>query len=230
MAAQLRLKLDNPAPFRREDFIESSSNADAVAQLDRWPDWRGGALALIGPPGSGKTHLAAAWAERAHARTVSGTTDIAGLTELEGSPILMEDADGPQADEVLFHLINMAARPGGGLLLTARTPPAAWPASLPDLRSRLNALPVAQLHEPDDALLTALLEKFFRERNIRPPEDLTPYLLRRIERSARGAREVVAELDEAAGEQHRPISKGVAREVLERRARELDEDEAVERG
>jgi chromosomal replication initiation ATPase DnaA len=215
LPAQLRLKLDTSSPFRREDFIASASTVEALALLDRWPDWRGGALALVGPPGSGKTHLASAWADRAGARRVALNDDEpADLLALEGTPVLLEDADRPGLDELLFHLINMAARPGGSLLLTARTAPKAWPAALPDLRSRLNALPVALLAEPDDAVLTALLEKFFRERSIRPPEDLLPYLVRRIERSAPSAREIVARLDERADAEHRAISKALAREIL----------------
>ena len=101
----------------------------------------------------------------------------------------------------------------------------AWPAVLPDLRSRLNALPVALLAEPDDAILTALLQKFFRERNIRPPEDLLPYLVRRIERSAPAALSIVQRLDERADALQRPISKALAREILGSEADERgDED------
>src|SRR5690606_28096546 len=96
------------------------------------------------------------------------------------------------------------------------------PAALPDLRSRLNALPVALLGEPDDAVLQALLARFFQERHIRPSDDLLPYLVRRIERSVAAAREIVARLDEAAGEQNRAISKALARQLLEVESGELD--------
>lgn len=216
MAAQLRLKLDQRASARREDYLATDSTAAALTVLDSWPNWRGGALALVGPPGTGKSHLAAAWAERTGARVLTGARwKPAELAALEGGPVLLEDADRRGLEQALFHLINMAARPGGSLLLTARTPPVAWPARLPDLRSRLNALPVAALGEPDDALLTALLEKFFRERNIRPPEDLLPYLVRRIERSVPAARDIVQRLDEKADAERRPVSKALAREILE---------------
>jgi chromosomal replication initiation ATPase DnaA len=219
LAAQLRLKLDSAAPFRREDYLASTATAEGLKLFDQWPNWRGGALALVGPAGSGKTHLATAWAEKVGARIVAADgSNAADLLDLEGAPVLLEDADRAGIGELLFHLINMAARAGGSLLVTARTPPNSWPAGLPDLRSRLNALPVAQLAEPDDAVLTALIDKFFRERNIRPPDDLTPYLVRRIERSAARARDIVAKLDETADALHRPISKALAREILEKDA------------
>jgi chromosomal replication initiation ATPase DnaA len=212
LARQLRLKLKRPASHAREDFVESPTNAEAVRALDAWPDWLGHALALVGPEGSGKTHLARAWAEDVGAVVFEAGAE---LSALEGRPVLVEDVDRMPSGEALFHLFNMAGLKGGGLLLTARTMPAEWKTPLPDLRSRLNALAVAQLGAPDDALLRTMLEKFFRERNIRPGEEVYAYLLRRIERSIPAAREVVRRLDEVADEQGRPISRVLAREILD---------------
>jgi chromosomal replication initiation ATPase DnaA len=217
VAQQLRLNLGRATPFHRADFISSPANADALRVIDAWPNWHGGCLALVGPAGSGKSHLAAAWAARANAVAVDAATP-ARPTELDafaGRPVLVEDADRGADDDLLFHLINMAGAPGGGLLLTARTPPSAWSATLPDLRSRLNAIPVAEIASPDDVVLEGALAKFFRERNIRPGDDLIPYLLRRIERSIAGARDVVELLDETASAERRPVSRALARQVLE---------------
>ena len=191
----------------------SPTNADAVRALDAWPDWPGHALVLVGPEGSGKSHLARAWAKDADAVVFERGMELAAL---EGRPVLVEDVDRRRSrDEPLFHLINMAGVKGGGLLLTARKPPVQWKTDLPDLRSRLNALTVAPIGAPDDALLRQVLEKFFRERNIRPADDVYEYLLRRIERSIPAAQAVVQRLDEAADEQQRGISRVLAREVLD---------------
>ncbi len=212
MARQLRLKLRRPASHAREDFVQSPANADAVRALDAWPDWPGHALALVGPAGSGKSHLARGWAQAIGAAVFEPGLDLAAL---EGQPVLFEDVDRRMDEEALFHLFNMAGMPGGGLLMTARKLPAKWKTDLPDLRSRLNGLTVAQLGAPDDALLRGVLEKFFRERNIRPADDVYEYLLRRIERSIPAARKVVRQLDEAADDQQRGVSRVLAREVLE---------------
>ena len=212
MSAQLRLNLERGPDYARGAFVVSRSNALAVQTLDAWPDWRGGALALVGPPGSGKTHLASIWAARLSA--IAGAAgSFEGATPSSGL-ILIEDADRGVADEMLFHRLNLASRPGSGLLLTSRVAPSLWPATLPDLRSRLNALPVAELEEPDDTLLDAMLRKFFHGRNIRPSEELLAYLVRRIERSAQSASDVVERLDEAAHACHRGVSRGLARIVL----------------
>jgi chromosomal replication initiation ATPase DnaA len=210
VSAQLRLNLERKPDYARAAFVISDSNALAVSTLDAWPDWRGGALVLVGPPGSGKTHLASVWAGRLEAAAWVG----GGEGAFQSGPLLVEDADRSLADETLFHLLNLAGRPGGGLLLTSRLAPSQWPARLPDLRSRLNALPVAELREPDDTVLDAMLRKFFRERNIRPSEELLAYLVRRIERSAESAFDVVRRLDEAAHASHRGVSRSLARAVL----------------
>lgn len=209
MSRQLRLRLGRALRTGRSDFVVSPANAQALRAVDAWPAWPGGALCLVGPPGSGKSHLAAIWRERTGAAAWSG--------EAPQGPVLLEDADleaGRPSDELLFHLLNRAAE-GDGVLLTARTRPAGWPTELPDLRSRLNALAVAEIEEPDDAVLAGVLLRLFAERSITPPEDLIPYLVRRIERSVPQARLLVERLDDEASALHRPVSRALAREVLE---------------
>ena len=217
MNRQLRLELRRPIPFRRKDFIISPSNAEAVRVLDGWRQWHAGCLALVGPEGSGKSHLARTWAKEAGAKVICGKTQTdVDLAALDQRPVLFEDADRAQHDELLFHLINMAGQTGGALLLTARTAPSVWPATLPDLRSRLNAMAVAELPAPDDVILEGVLRKLFRERNIEPADDLIAYLMRRIERSGPAARAIVDKLDEAAAEgEQRAVSRTLARQFLE---------------
>ena len=217
VARQLRLSLRRPPSYDRP-FVIGPSNREAQQTLSAWPDWPGGALALVGPPGVGKTHLARLWAQAADAQALSAVGPEVG----DEGPVLIEDVDQGFADELLFHRINMAQRPGGGLLLTARTAPALWTTTLQDLRSRLNALPVAEVAPPDDEVLAAVLRAAFERCNIRPPDDVVTYLTRRIERSVPAAWEVVTRLDAAAGESNRPISRVLARQVLENDTENLD--------
>jgi chromosomal replication initiation ATPase DnaA len=220
MAKQLRLGLRRPPAYDRGDFVEGPSNAQARVALDAWPRWPGGALALVGPEGAGKTHLALGWAQAAGAVTLDRVhPDLAAAA---GRPALIEDVDQGCDGEALFHLINRAGQAGHGLLLTARTLPATWPAALPDLRSRLNALRVAEIAAPDDVVLRGVLMNFFRERNIRPHEDVYPYLLKRMERSIAGAREIVKRLDETEHPEIRPVSRVLARQILESDIENLD--------
>lgn len=218
----MSLGLEAPPALTRDAFVESASNADAVRALDAWPDGLGHVLALSGPALSGKTHLVTAWAERTGALLLTGEeAALADLTALEGRLIAVDDAYRVD-DETLFHLINLAGAQGAGLLLVSRQPPVAWPTDLPDLRSRLNAIRVVSLHEPDEALLKGMLTRFFEQHSVRPSPELLEYLVRRIERSAPAARKVVRRLIEAAAPSHRPVTRSLARAVLESETKDDD--------
>ncbi len=213
MARQQRLDLAREGAPSFDTFVVGGSNtlaAQAVA------GWCGGTLALVGPAGSGKSHLAQAWADRNGAAAFTPDHAFVG-----GTPVLLEDADSGVPDEALFHLINLAARDGGGLLLTARSLPATWPTTLPDLRSRLNALPLVEIGPPDDAVLEGVLRQFFQRRNIRPPEEVYGYLLARMGRSIPDAAEIVRRLDEAGDAGFKPVTRVLARQILEQN-QELD--------
>ena len=208
---QMRLPLQADRPARADDFVVSDSNRAAFERLSAWPDGVTSVLALIGPAGSGKSHLAALWAERAGAIALNGAeAALIDPLELEGRAILL-DCASDAGDETLFHLFNLARAPGGALLLVARSAPAAWARALPDLRSRLDATPAVAITEPDDAVLAAILRARFAERSITPSDDLVAYLLRRIDRSARAAADVVERLDADP----RPVTRATARDVLE---------------
>jgi chromosomal replication initiation ATPase DnaA len=211
VARQLRLSLERGGgPPSLDAFVRGPSNAAAV---DAVVAWRGGCLAVVGPAGVGKSHLAAAWAAQVGALQLDpGSPDV---TAAAGRPVLLEDADRAEAGEALFHLINLAGREGGGLLLTAHTPPATWATTLPDLRSRLNAFPVVEIGPPDDIVLEGVLRRFFRDRNIRPPEEVYPYLLARMPRSIPDAAAIVAQLDEAGDDGFKPVTRVLARQILD---------------
>lgn len=218
MARQLRLRLGREGPSPTLDaFVRGPSNADAVSAIEAWPAWVGGCLAIVGPKGVGKSHLARAWAAAVDALVVDAQAP--DIDAAAGRPVLLEDADRGVSTEGLFHLINVAAREGGGLLLTSRTRPASWPTALPDLRSRLNAFPVVEIGPPDDTVLEGVLRSFFRARNIRPPDAVYPYLLARMPRSIPDAAAIVKRLDDAGDEGFRPVTRALAREILEAQGR-----------
>ncbi len=212
MNPQLRLPLGRAPDFSRERFARSPANAAAQTQVDAWRAWPGGALALIGPEGSGKSHLAQIWAAENDGAFLDSPPD--DVAQLAGRRLVIENAGAWPDAASLFHLLNMT-QSSGALLLTSRQAPAGWPAALPDLRSRLNALLVAELAEPDDIVLGAVLKTLFADRHIRPAKEVIPYLLYRMERSIPAARAMVERLDDAASSQRREINRALAIEVLE---------------
>ncbi len=174
-------------------------------------------VALVGPEGAGKSHLASVWAARAGAPVLAGAA-LAGSTLpdiLADGALVLEDLSAETIDErALFHLLNLAREERAFVLLTARTPPATWPVRLNDLTSRLRALPVVTLAAPDDTLLRAVLIKLFSDRQLNVDESLVAYVASRIERSFAAARAVVAKLDREALSRGRPVTRALAGEVL----------------
>ena len=217
---QLALALPHAESFAREDFLQGSSNAAALRLIEQWPDWPDRVLALVGPEGAGKSHLAAIWAEIAGARRISaralGGTDL--LAELATAALVVEDAGEAFDERALFHLINLVRQEEAYLLITARAAPATWGAALADLSSRLRAIPVVALDPPDDALLRAVMVKLFADRQLAVDESLIGYLAARIERSFAGARAAVDDLDREALRQKRPVTRALAAELMARGA------------
>jgi len=214
---QLNLALGHRESFDRVNFLSGRANETALALIDRWTDWPARAIALIGPEGSGKSHLAAIWAQAAGGCVIaSHAIDAASVPQvLSSGALAIEDADRGEFDEAaLFHLLNLAREQSAYVLITARKTPASWPTRLPDLASRLRALPVVTLDPPDDALLAAVLVKLFADRQLAVDERLIEFLAHRIERSFAAAQAAVAELDHEAMRLKRPVSRALAAEIL----------------
>ena len=216
---QLPLDFDHRPSLGGDDFLVAPSNAEAVAWIDRWPDWPGPALALHGPPGCGKTHLAQVFAAGARAHLVGARELSAGEPRRLTAPAcVVDDAELVLAEgleEALLHLHNRLAEAGRHLLLAARRPPARWAVALGDLRSRLNAAAAIAIKPPDDTLIAAVVVKLFTDRQLRVDSDVVSFMLARMERSFDAARRLVAALDATALAERRNITVPLARRVLE---------------
>ncbi len=223
MTRQLPLDLGFASSYAAADYLVSASNAAAFAWVERWPDWPAPGLALSGPPGCGKTHLAHVWRERSQATII----DAATLASMDPSQLLGQTPAwavdgvaagslGAAAERALLHLYNMTNERRGHLLLCGEAPPARWQINLPDLRSRLAALPAVTIAPPDDGLLEALLAKLFADRQLVVDRGTVMFVVTRMERSFEAARRLVDAIDRAALASQRRPGLGLVREVVEK--------------
>jgi chromosomal replication initiation ATPase DnaA len=214
---QLALALAHPESLTRDDFLSGPSNAGALRLIEAWPDWPDRMIVLIGPEGSGKSHLAAIWAHTAGARLVAAHALEEGRVPaaLATGAVVIEDmAPGLFDERALFHLLNLARESGCFALFTARSAPSGWPLRIADLASRLRALPKATVDAPDDGLLRAVLVKLFSDRQVVVDEALIAYLMTRMERSFGAARALVSALDAEALRRKRPLTRTLAAEIF----------------
>jgi chromosomal replication initiation ATPase DnaA len=214
---QLAFALPHAESLTRDNFLEGPANAAGLALVDSWPEWPNRVMLLIGPEGSGKSHLAAIWAEQAGARSISAhaLTAAAVPGALATGALVVEDLNAPDFDErALFHLMNLAREDGAFVLITARVPPSASQIELRDLRSRLRAVPTISLLPPDDGLFRALIVKFCADRQMAIDESVVSYLATRIERSYAAARQAVELLDGEGLRLGRPVTRALAAELL----------------
>ena len=210
MGEQLLLDLRFRTALGRDDFLVAPSNESAVRLVDEWPQWPTHGAILVGPAGCGKSHLAQVWQTRSQAAIAS-----APLISKENLPnyfrdkaLCIEDiAAGQFGALMMFHALNLAQQEGGHVLLSSRFDPLSWQVKLPDLASRLKALPLVYILSPDDALLRGILVKQFADRQIVVDEAIISFMMLRMPRSAAAARTLVAEIDREAMIQKVEVTK-----------------------
>lgn len=215
---QIPLQFPVETSYRDEDFLVSDCNREAWQAVRQWAGDDAPVFLLRGEQASGRTHLAGIWAMQAQAAVLEASAlrpDVdpaAYFTRSEA--LLLENIDRLTEERALFHLLNAMRQHPKKLLLTVAEE-ACWGGfSLPDLRTRLQALPQAIIGRPDDELIAALLVKHFQDRQLDISHELVAYLVKRMDRSFAAIAKVVERLDHMSASQKKPISIAFARQIL----------------
>lgn len=212
---QIPIPFEHRPALERDDYLVTPANGEAVAWIDRWPDWPTPLLTVWGPQDCGKSHLAQVFLARTKGQLLEAP-DAALVAP--GGAYVIEDLDRPGRsldEEALFHFFNACKSAEARVLVTARTAPARWAVTLPDLASRLKGSAAVEIAPPDDALLAALLVKHFSDRQLRVDAEVVAYLVPRMDRTFRAAADLAAAIDAEALARKRPITVPLARAVLE---------------
>ena len=220
-AQQIPLDLSMRPALGMEDYLIGPSNADAVAWIDRWPDWPAPLLVLSGPAASGKTHLAAVWEDKTGAAVIgpdrlteNSAEELAELGEnlvIDGIDLWIGERE---SETTLFHLYNIFREEQRTFLVTSRMNPTQSDFVIADLASRFRAAPVASIKPPDDMLLGSVLIKLFSDRQLPVGNEVVSYILPRMERSFVAARDIVENADKMAYAKKKGISIPLIRQVL----------------
>ena len=212
-AQQLPFDLGCRQAYERDDVWVSKANRDAVAWVDKWPEWNAQVLVIFGPPASGKTHLLQVWKREAEAVEVfAADLNEALISHLaaESKAVMIDDLGSflgnSENEKIIFHLYNLAKESGGSLLLAADKPLKEYEFKLPDLKSRLMAAPAVGLNPPDEELMAVVITKLFSDRQIFVSQEVVNFIILRIERSFAAIRDLVEKLDRRALADKRSIT------------------------
>jgi len=222
---QYMMKFTSKAYLGEEDFLVTACNELAYKTIKLWPNWQHFALCLFGPKSSGKSHLAHIWINHVQ-KSLSQPIDIPILQAQQINMknvnkfinshnfLVIENINGDINEEALFHLYNAYNTPEHFVLFTSEKPLAKLPLKLPDLRSRLNTIPTAEIYMPDDEMLTALIAKLFNDRQIIISQEILNYILVNAERSFDYIARLVAEIDDISWVYGRAVSIPIVKEAI----------------
>lgn len=199
-----------------EDFFVSDSNMQAISQLKNWPTWPSRALLILGPHACGKTHLVRVWQKLVGAQIITPHHPHTQWADMiQKSPAVAIDPIEEMLDQtMLLHIINMARETSTPLLLTSGVAINALPFTLPDLLSRLKAMPMARVLPPDDHLLSMVLIKQCVDQHLEISQEVVGFVVPRIERTYEAVRHFVDALRILTLSVKRPPTLARAREAL----------------
>lgn len=202
-------------------LIRGAPNEAAISLASRTEAWATQALCITGPALCGLTYLAEAWADRFAGTYLTARAfrqlKRGALDALAGGALAIDDADTAMArrDDELLSLLNMAGSLGGRVLLVSHRAPAGWRTASADLRSRLNALPVAEIGPPDEAMLRARLQAAAGRHFMKLSPETINYLAVRLELSYEAGERAIERLSEAVSQTGKAPGLALARGVLD---------------
>lgn len=208
MTEQLSLDLPYRVAYGREAFWVARCNEQAVAWIDKYPDWPVPAVFIYGPAGSGKTHLVHLFTEN----VIDGRMLTSDYRPPFQKKIAVENVDKLASEEALLHLFNFIKELGGNLLLTARTMPRF---SLPDLQSRMALVPKIEIEMPDEQVIQMVAKKAFEDRHVLVEENVLSYLATHLTRSFPLVQKVVERADKESLSAGRKITIPILKKSID---------------
>lgn len=193
------------------DFIDNSTNHDAIMYLSQWPNWMHQGVIIYGDHGVGKTHLAALWAQSANAVYILRDSFWHPPRDLfqYNCNFVLDNFDFQtisENEDWLFHFFNIAVEQKRNFLILSLSHPSDWPVRLRDLKSRFNTLPVVGIARPDDALLMKIAKKISKDFDIFISDDALEYILSVIPRDVKEVAYNLQMLDKLSLRLHKPLN------------------------
>ena len=213
---QLLLELDYKTNFNEHDFYLSKSNSSAFKIINTWPAWDKKILNISGEKFSGKSHLANIYKLKSKAFLINGkdiNNSIFKNLKLYES-IIIDDFEECKDEEILYSIFNLIDQDNKYMLINSLKPINEINFKLPDLASRAKNCLYAEIENPDDELLFAIILKNFSDRQIKIEKKIINFIISRIDRSYRKIDEFIYKIDELSLKKKKPINFKTIKEIL----------------
>jgi chromosomal replication initiator protein len=226
-AAAERAKPGHGQPAKRHwaslsEFIAGEANrlAFTAAQTAAERPGEYSPLTLVGPPGSGKTHLLEGiWRQVRERRTLQRviylsaeqfTNHFLDALRQSGTPSFRR-----KYRDVELLLIDTLVRDGRQVVCSTDRPPAELRALGPELIARLSGGLVCTLQPADFATRLGILQQLAARQKVRAPADVLQWLASQLDGDVRHLAGAVNRLRAAADAHERPIDLQFAQESLD---------------
>ena len=213
---QLLLNFNHKQNFNYNDFYVSSSNYYPFKLIETWPNWEKNIVNIYGEKNSGKSHLIGIFKQKNNAKIINDNyfvnNDIKTLKAYEN--IILDNFQNQIDEKTLYSLINLVDQDNKYLIITSRKPIISFNFELNDLISRINNLLLAEIKNPDDDLIFALIVKNFSDKQIKIEKKLIEFIVKRIDRSYRKISEFIYKIDEISLKRKKPIDLKTIKELI----------------
>ena len=213
---QLLLDFDHNIEFNEHDYYVSRSNYLAFNLIQNWPKWERKILNISGDTFSGKTHLAKIFQDKSNALYLDHSDineDVFKKMKLNES-IVIDDFEKIKNENLLYSLFNLIYQDNKYLLILSNRTLSKMNYSLDDLNSRAKNCIFAQIENPDDDLIFAIIVKSFSDRQIKLEKKLLEFIIKRIDRSYGKIYEFIYKVDELSLKKKKPINLKTIKEIL----------------
>ena len=213
---QLLLDFDHKIEFNEHDYYVSKSNYFAFNLIQNWTKWEKKILNIYGDTFSGKTHLAKIFQNKSKALYLTNNDvneEIFKIIKLSEC-IVIDDFEKIKNENLLYSLFNLIYQDNKYLLILSNRAISDIDYSLDDLNSRAKNCIFAQIENPDDDLIFAIIVKSFSDRQIKLEKKFLEYIIKRIERSYGKIYEFIYKVDELSLKKKKPVNLKTIKEIL----------------
>ena len=215
--SQLVFKFPFKTRYFEQDFFVSSNNFSAYKLIESWPNWPGKWVNIIGPTGSGKTHLSKILEKKIKRLKVIDETNVNDkiISELRNFDcLIIDNFKNKIEDKLLYSILNQSKQLENFIVINSELQLNKFEIKLKDLKSRFNSFIFIGIDLPTDDLLQVIISKSFSDKQINLNPKVSEYIVKNVDRSYEKMFKFLSDLDELSLSSGKSININLIKKVL----------------